>query len=173
MYMGRPKGSKNKSTLEKEKKGRFTLSEKTNPLENGKVLAKFEFPEQFEEPSETALEAPVSDSIPEEVNTQGEVESPSHLEQQPAVTTTKIKSKGKEKKLEGTPCERCGKLIYSEPKKIDTNILTGTADYYRNATRFVRMCNPCCDELSQMVDKWLCDPQCGGNPNLNRFNKKE
>lgn len=58
-------------------------------------------------------------------------------------------------------CERCGQEIKSEPRKIDFNILTGVADYHRATPRYLKMCNDCCKELSQIVDKWLLEGPCG------------
>lgn len=58
-------------------------------------------------------------------------------------------------------CERCGQEIKSEPRRIDFNILTGVADYHRATPRYLKMCNECCKELSQIVDKWLLEGPCG------------
>lgn len=58
-------------------------------------------------------------------------------------------------------CERCGQEIKSEPRRIDFNILTGVADYHRATPRYLKMCNDCCKELSQIVDKWLLEGPCG------------
>ena len=58
-------------------------------------------------------------------------------------------------------CERCGLEIKCEPRRIDFNILTGMADYHRATPRYLKMCNNCCQELSQIVDKWLLEGPCG------------
>lgn len=66
-------------------------------------------------------------------------------------------------------CERCGKEVFSEPRKIDTNMLTGMADYYRESRRYVRLCDECCKELSKIVDEWLWMEEKGGNVELRKF----
>lgn len=97
--MGRPKGSKNKSTIEKE------LSSQVETVDN-----------------------PI------------EVE---------------VKSRGKQK--EYRKCDRCGKEIYCEPWKIDTNILTGKAEYWRNIPRRLSVCSECAKELSDLVEKFFLE----------------
>lgn len=97
--MGRPKGSKNKSTIEKE------LSSQVETVDN-----------------------PV------------EVE---------------VKPRGKQK--EYRKCDRCGKEIYCEPWKIDTNILTGKAEYWRNIPRRLSICSECAKELSDLVEKFFLE----------------
>lgn len=97
--MGRPKGSKNKSTIEKE------LSSQVETVDN-----------------------PV------------EVE---------------VKHRGKQK--EYPKCDRCGKEIYCEPWKIDTNMLTGKAEYWRNIPRRLSICSECAKELSDLVEKFFLE----------------
>ena len=48
----------------------------------------------------------------------------------------------------------------------------GMADYYRTSVRYVRLCDKCCRELSGIVDKWLSDPNSGGNVGLNKWHGK-
>ena len=65
-------------------------------------------------------------------------------------------------------CEICGKDIFSEPRKIDFNILTGMAEYWRNSKRYIKSCEDCCKELNKVIDDWLLHK----NPNLCKFNKE-
>lgn len=65
-------------------------------------------------------------------------------------------------------CEICGKDIFSEPRKIDFNILTGMAEYWRSSRRYIKSCEDCCKELNKVIDDWLLDK----NPNLCKFNKE-
>ena len=75
----------------------------------------------------------------------------------------------KKKEKEYLKCERCSSPIYCEARKIDTNVITGMADYHRTSVRYVRLCDKCCRELSGIVDKWLSDLDSGGNPTLNKW----
>lgn len=75
----------------------------------------------------------------------------------------------KKKEKEYLKCERCSSPIYCEARKIDTNAITGMADYHRTSVRYVRLCDKCCRELSGIVDKWLSDPESGGNPVLSKW----
>lgn len=65
-------------------------------------------------------------------------------------------------------CEICGKDIFSDPRKIDFNILTGMAEYWRSSRRYIKSCEDCCKELNKVIDDWLLDK----NPNLCKFNKE-
>ena len=78
----------------------------------------------------------------------------------------------KKKEKEYLKCERCNSPIYCEARKIDTNVITGMADYHRTSVRYVRLCDKCCRELSVIVDKWLSDPESGGNAGLNKWHGK-
>lgn len=133
--MGRPKGSKNKKTLEKERLEREVLEK----------------------------EIEIETNTEEEILTENPTES---LTENPTEENKKRKNKNKENKI---LCERCGKEIYSEPRKIDTNMLTGMADYYRESRRYVRLCDECCKELSKIVDEWLWMKEKGGNEELRKF----
>lgn len=97
--MGRPKGSKNKSTIEKE------LSSQVETVDN-----------------------------------------PVEIE---------VKPRGKQK--EYRKCDRCGKEIYCDPYKIDTNMLTGKAEYWRNIPRRLSVCGECAKELSDLVEKFFLE----------------
>ena len=81
------------------------------------------------------------------------------------------KPKKAKKEMEIKPtcqCEICGKDIFSEPRKIDFNILTGMAEYWRNSKRYIKSCEDCCKELNKVIDDWLLNK----NPNLCKFNKE-
>lgn len=97
--MGRPKGSKNKSTIEKELSSQVETVDKIEDVE--------------------------------------------------------VKPRGKQK--EYRKCDRCGKEIYCEPWKIDTNILTGKAEYWRNIPRRLSICSECAKELSDLVEKFFLE----------------
>lgn len=97
--MGRPKGSKNKSTIEKE------LSSQVETVDN--------------------------------------------------LVEVEVKPRGKQK--EYRKCDRCGKEIYCEPWKVDTNMLTGKAEYWRNIPRRLSICNECAKELSDLVEKFFLE----------------
>lgn len=149
--MGRPKGSKNRATLEREARERaerkksdkqsIKLSPGAEKESNPSVYLG-----ESENGSERALEAAT------------EVEG-----------KTESKTKGKVKKSSLPQCERCGAEIPGDPLKLDTNLLTGKADYHRESRRYVRLCNKCSCELSELVDRWLWDKRRGGNPELRKF----
>ena len=102
--MGRPKGSKNKSTIEKE--------------------------------------------LSSQVETVDKIENVEKVE-------AEVKPRGKQK--EYRKCDRCGKEIYCEPWKIDTNMLTGKAEYWRNIPRRLSVCSECAKELSNLVEKFFLE----------------
>lgn len=146
--MGRPKGSKNKKTLERE---RLEASLKSNleaqiSIQESQVE---DLPLREEEstPDEQKLEIESLNTIQDLPNEETEVE------EQPK-TSKKKTSPSKPK------CERCGVEIDSEPYKIDTNVLTGRADYFRESTRYVKLCGKCSMELSKIVDNFLLSGEC-------------
>lgn len=108
--MGRPKGSKNKSTIEKELSSQVKTED--NPVDNV------------------------------------EIENTNKVE-------VEVKSRGKRK--EYRKCDRCGKEVYCEPWKIDINMLTGKAEYWRNIPRRLSVCNECAKELSELVEKFFLE----------------
>lgn len=63
-------------------------------------------------------------------------------------------------------CQRCGKIIYCQPFRCDTNLLTGRADYHREAPRYIELCSDCTMELSRLVDEWLLNNGNGVKPKL-------
>lgn len=139
--MGRPKGSKNKKTLERE---RLEASLKSNleaqiPVQESQVE---ENTPDEEKPEIEALNT-IQDLPKEEIE----------IEEQPKISKKKTApSKPK--------CERCGVEIDSEPYKVDTNMLTGRANYFRESARYVKLCGKCSMELSKIVDNFLLSGEC-------------
>ena len=141
MPRGRKPGSKNKKTLERE---RLEASLKSNleaqiPVQESQVE---ESTPDEEKPEIGALNT-IQDLPKEEI----EIEEQSK-------TSKKKTSPSKPK------CERCGVEIDSEPYKVDTNVLTGRADYFRESTRYVKLCGKCSMELSKIVDNFLLSGEC-------------
>ena len=139
--MGRRKGSKNKKTLERE---RLEASLKSN-LES-------QIPAQ---------ESQVEESTPDEQKP--EIEALNTIQDLPK-EEIEIEEQTKTSKKKTSPskpkCERCGVEIDSEPYKVDTNVLTGRADYFRESTRYVKLCGKCSMELSKIVDNFLLSGEC-------------
>ena len=141
MPRGRKPGSKNKKTLERE---RLEASLKSNleaqiPVQESQV--------EESTPDEQKPEIEVLNTIQDLPNEEIEIEG------QPK--TSKKKSSPLKPK-----CERCGVDIDSEPYKVDTNMLTGRADYFRESTRYVKLCGKCSMELSKIVDNFLLSGEC-------------
>lgn len=139
--MGRRKGSKNKKTLERE---RLEASLKSN-LE-AQIPAQ-ESQEESNTPDEQKPEIEALNTIQDLPNEGTETE------EQPKTSKKKIS-------LSKPKCERCGVEIDSEPYKVDTNVLTGRADYFRESTRYVKLCGKCSMELSKIVDNFLLSGEC-------------
>lgn len=176
--MGRPKGSKNKKTLEREEFAkRFAELNAELNLDEGKAEIEDNNIQYLNQP-ESVFDNGLSNLSAEEENqkiekenslnklSKIEVESETEIETEEA--KLKIKNK-KEKQKTKICCERCGKKIYCEPRKIDTNVLTGMADYYRQARRRIVLCDNCCKALSELVDNFLIDVNQGGNEELKKF----
>ena len=140
MPRGRKPGSKNKKTLERE---RLEASLKSNleaqiPAQESQV--------EESTPDEQKPEIEALNTIQDLPNEETETEI--EIEEQPKIS--KKKSPPSKPK-----CERCGVEIDSEPYKVDTNVLTGRADYFRESTRYVKLCGKCSMELSKIVDNFL------------------
>ena len=136
--MPRRKGSKNKKTLERE---RLEASLKSN--------LEAQIPVQ---------ESQVEESTPDEEKP--EIEVLNTIQDLPNEVATESKTTKKKTSLSKPKCERCGVEIDSEPYKVDTNVLTGRADYFRESTRYVKLCGKCSMELSKIVDNFLLSGEC-------------
>ena len=160
--MGRPKGSKNKSTLEREAREREE-KEKEKEKETAEC-------ENIDKQSIKLSPGADVESEPsvylgrEENGSERTLEGITQVEGK-----GESKTRGKPKKSSLPQCERCGAEILGDPLKLDTNLLTGKADYHRESRRYIRLCNKCSSELSELVDRWLWDSQKGGNPELRKF----
>ena len=75
-------------------------------------------------------------------------------------TESKSKIKLNKELKPKTYCDACHEPIYCDANRVDTNILTSRADYFREVPRFVNLCSKCSLELSNIVDKWLLDKGC-------------
>lgn len=168
--MGRPKGSKNRSTLEREARKREEKARETTERKNiDKQSIKLSpganvesnpsvYLAEGENGSERTLEG-ITEVGGETEDKRGD-ESDSN---------SNAKSKVRPRKSSLPQCERCGAEIPGDPLKLDTNLLTGKADYHRESKRYIRLCNKCSTELSELVDRWLWDRRKGGNPELRKF----
>ena len=136
--MGRRKGSKNKKTLERE---RLEASLKSN--------LEAQIPAQGSQ---------VEESMPDEEKP--EIEALNTIQDLPNKVATESKTSKKKTSSSKPKCERCGVEIDSEPYKVDTNMLTGRADYFRESTRYVKLCGKCSMELSKIVDNFLLSGEC-------------
>lgn len=184
--MGRPKGSKNKKTLEREEfakrfaelSAELNLDESKTEIEikeknlnnNTQYLNQLE--SVFDDESDDLPTEEKEQKIEEENNLNKldkvDTEETEAEENKVETESSKVKNK-KEKQKTKICCERCGEEIYCEPRKIDTNVLTGMADYYRQARRRIILCDNCCKELSKLVDNFLIDINQGGNEELKKF----
>lgn len=166
--MGRPKGSKNKI------KPKIAMGFGTKAV--GKINPHLEKTERIEDiegieaKGTEVKEAKVKEAKVKEEKNKVNINSNSDLAQpvqslNDSVITSSLNEVTKKNKKSSNKiypcCERCGQEIKSEPRRIDFNILTGVADYHRATPRYLKMCNTCCKELSQIVDKWLLEGPCG------------
>ena len=138
MPRGRKPGSKNKKTLERE---RLEASLKSNL---GTQIP--------------AQESQIEESTPDEEKP--EIEALNTIQDLPNEAITESKTSKKKTSPSKPKCERCGVEIDSEPYKVDTNVLTGRADYFRESTRYVKLCGKCSMELSKIVDNFLLSGEC-------------
>ena len=146
MPRGRPKGSRNKKTLERE---RLEASLKSN------LEAQIPAQESQEESNTPDEEKP-------------EIEALNTIQDLPNEVATESKTVKKKVSPSKPKCERCGVEIDSEPYKVDTsqllrvdtNQITGRANYFRESTRYVKLCGKCSMELSKIVDNFLLSGEC-------------
>lgn len=140
--MSRPKGSKNKKTI--AKKIDKAIINKTI-VETDQPLPVFE-----DDPISYTVEDSSDDSAD---NLTEPVESTEPTE--PIESHKGRKPKSDDEKY--IHCDRCNALIYSQANQVDTNLLTGRADYWRSSSRYVHLCDSCSKELSNIVDKFLME----------------
>ena len=192
--MSRPKGSKNKKTLLKEAEALERLqrvegtpdarSENENPptqhvgmdsringKHDGSIRSNDNAGVSIDSSSNSNNDSGVTDVLHNDVDTIDTVNK-ENTENQEIQENQGSQENKKKKEKEYLKCERCSTPIYCEARKIDTNVITGMADYHRTSVRYVRLCDKCCRELSGIVDKWLSDPDSGGNVKLNKWHGK-
>ena len=192
--MSRPKGSKNKKTLLKEAEALERLQrvegipdarrENENPPaqhmgmdsridgnSTGSIRSNNNDSVSADSDSSSNNDSGIVNVLHNDVDTIDTV-NVENTENQGSQENQEIQENKKKKEKEYLKCERCSSPIYCEARKIDTNVITGMADYHRTSVRYVRLCDKCCRELSGIVDKWLSDPNSGGNPTLNKWHGK-
>lgn len=192
--MSRPKGSKNKKTLLKEAEALERLQrvegipdtkrENENPPaqlmgmdsridgnSTGSIRSNNNDSVSADSDSSSNNDSGIVNVLHNDVDTIDTV-NVENTENQEIQENQGIQENKKKKEKEYLKCERCGSPIYCEARKIDTNVITGMADYHRTSVRYVRLCDKCCRELSGIVDKWLSDPESGGNVKLNKWHGK-
>ena len=192
--MSRPKGSKNKKTLLKEAEALERLQrvegipdarrENENPPAQhmgmdsgingnsiGSIRSNNNDSVSADSDSSSNNDSGIVNVLHNDVDTIDTVNI-ENTENQGSQENQEIQENKKKKEKEYLKCERCSSPIYCEARKIDTNVITGMADYHRTSVRYVRLCDKCCRELSEIVDKWLSDPNSGGNVGLNKWHGK-
>lgn len=92
--------------------------------------------------------------------------SPPIEKEKPLPSEKKKESPSKSDDEKRPYCERCHKIVYCEPFRCDTNVLTGRADYHRLTPRYAKLCSECSKELSDLVDEWLFNKGKGVKPKL-------
>ena len=168
--MGRRKGSLNKKTIERMEAERLKNNLEINPESEDKNEDKNKIQYVDKKIPFEIVSTPKEDNLLGENKNESEEEKNNKKDNVLEKIKNSNKSSNKNKSKNNTiTCERCGKEIFSEPRKIDTNIVTGMADYYRESKRYVRLCDECCKELSKIVDEWLWMESKGGNEELRKF----
>lgn len=159
--MSRPKGSKNKPKIvlayENKKTGKInsTIPQIKKGLKRGYKVEDEVETENVEKESVETKEITTVKTNPVEI-TPTEI-TPTEIDT--ILPEPKIGTKKSTKTY--TRCERCGDEIYCEPRRIDTNLLTGMADFHRATPRYVKLCDKCCKQLNDIVDDWLLKGKCG------------
>lgn len=168
--MSRPKGSKNKKTIEKEK---TIKNEKITVWRVEKVEKTGDEAVENEAPTENMLVGECEKNLPlsdeknmgaeEKENPEEnpkEIESPKEtdwdnfeFENEDPPVASRMRSKSSEKKV--SVCKRCGEELIVAPCRVDTNMIAGRVSTHREHPRFVTICMKCATELSEVVDKWL------------------
>lgn len=163
--MSRPKGSKNKKTLEleKEKAKEMTISinEETSSQTNmennlgGVNEEKNTSPKNIKNLPENYENTLPENILTEDNSTHSSDEGDFEYENELPPEPSRMRSKSNEKKV--SICKRCGKELIVTPCRIDTNMIAGRVSTHREHPRFVTICMECATELSEVVDKWLGD----------------
>ena len=146
MPRGRPKGSKNKTTITKEEvnvkteEGNFTPEEQET---YAKMLEKNSI--------DTGINVNniMSEAEDEDTSMDGVIENPPEAEKEN--TSSKVK------KNNVPVCSRCGKEIKTTPYRLNLTYLTGgIASWHRyTADDKPILCKDCATDLSSVIDKWL------------------
>ena len=189
--MSRPKGSKNKKTLLKEAEAlerlqrvegipntkrenensptrHMGMDSGINGKHDGSIRSNDNAGVSADSGSNSNNDSGVTDVLHNDVDTINTVNK-ENTENQGTQENQENQENKKKKEKEYLKCERCNSPIYCEARKIDTNVITGMADYHRTSVRYVRLCDKCCRELSGIVDQWLSDPDSGGNVQLHKW----
>lgn len=147
--MSRPKGSKNKKTLEKElqaqdnklKKNEWKPSVSPETKDSKAIEQKQNDPKQ------------VSTSYIEE-NTDF-VQYPNQTNKNPKTELDYLNKLDKKQLDKLKECKKCHGKILADPYRIDTNLIAGLVSTHREHPRYVDLCAKCAKELSDVVDNWL------------------
>lgn len=169
--MGRPKGSKNKSTLEKEKLKNLECVEFINKFSN-KDLKNLECTDlvnelEFNKPKNleylySATEASTIDfNNNSQIISNNDKDTPETTEcledkQIEGVKETKEDNKNFKNKKDNIICERCHENILTSPITINLTQLTGMAPYHLCCkNEKVKLCIPCAKKLISLIDSFL------------------
>ena len=147
MPRGRPKGSKNKTTITKEEvnvkteEGNFTPEEQET---YAKMLEKNSI--------DTGINVNniMSEAEDEDTSMEGVIENPPEAEKEN--TSSKVK------KNNVPVCSRCGKEIKTSVYRLNLTYLTSTPPWRRNvADDKPCLCKECANGLSDLIDKWFIE----------------
>ena len=142
--MGRPKGSKNKSTIAKAEDKKTSINNTTNVINTTKNTGVKKV--SINNPTNVANITEITDTK----------------------KALKIDSKSITAKYE---CELCSNPIYDSPRIIRCTELTGFASYHRSIQDRYKVCNECGKEFNDVVEKWLIKK--GAKLRAGYINKKE
>lgn len=155
MPRGRPKGSKNKKTLQKLKQ---QSSQSIQSIQNIQSMQKG-MDTTIEQ--NTHFVQKLSD-LNEKVNKVNKLNgvNESYLSKHQKSKSCKSESEYlhslSDKQLEKfKTCRKCGGKIISDPYRVDTNLICGLVSTHRLHPRYVELCKDCAKALSDLVDNWL------------------
>ena len=147
--MSRPKGSKNKKTLEKE------LQAQDNKLKKNEwkpsVNPETKDSKATEQKQDKAKQASTlyieekTDFVQYSNQTNKNAESEQNY-------LKKIDKKQLDKLKD---CKKCHGKILADPYRIDTNLIAGLNSAHREHPRYINLCRKCARELSDLIDNWL------------------